>query len=878
MGLLDNLRAKLSPGSSAPAAAPAAAPVAEDPKRSVLQVGYCPNCSTPINYCLKDGSVECPGCEQNIQVSTLMKRPSGDVKKDDADMKELLNDIRSMEGVDDAVVFLKNYFDNYDWEGYAESSIVLIPEIEAMVKSVKVKSGSKPAVWSLDFDSVSVPLLKKIDALTALEDKMSAVYSDMDNTDLMDLFDTYKAIVRNLVVNKDVYLKRLASAVENAQSLGLENIKVKAMNDTLASIVKVLDAMKEVKDIYDVAALDNARKELDKKKVAELKAKGIDADAVYAQAMEALNKGRVGWSKALDLFISIRGYKDSVKHIRKIDRFYVFNKEIIFVSEKPFVLVKREAVVAPVDASAKGKKDKKKEGLADEEFTGETFELFPIVDQEPAGTAMIKKITDLICVHATELFYIKNKKQLCSFNTESGVETVIDEAGGYVLGAGNVWYNKAGDKIYVRKKIGLTKEKLGCFKSLFKKAQFIKHVNNYSLVEINLSKKTATPIVPEIVDVYQFSDENLFYTFAEEKIVSSAKGQVEKETISRLMVINLATRKTSSVLDENCDIHEIYGNKVVYSHHTPNYLNKELRVYDLETNTDSVIEENIYEFIKVIKGKLFYTVGNANYRPLFSNSFDGTDRVEIVANIKSIDAIRANWIYVLKGSGANLKLVKISHDGQKVISLCYGLKEVLKLTDSYVYYTNYYNELCETRLDGKETRVIASNIDANRVIVENDYVFYLRKEKVEYDRYAYSLYRMDLNGHNVRKLSFDVIAMQNYDEEKLYISKKEIARYEITIPEAKGKSHKEYITRTLKKVIEYNKISGEFTDVRVMGRPSKTEYEFKKGCFGKTEKVSSTYVQIPAKPTYDRGLEQAGNVFDEQVREAQMAEAAKKNK
>ena len=869
MGLLDEIRSSLGGNDSEETT---------ESKKSSVVIGYCNGCGTKLSIA-SGQSIFCPRCGNQVHAQELMARPTGTLTQDDAAMQSLLSDVKSMESVDDAVIFLKNYFDTYDWDSYYEKPNILIPEVERMVKSVKIKSGSKPIVWSLDFNSVAVPLSKKIASLVLAEKKMEELYSDVDNTDLMEVFDAYKSTINNIIDEKENLIKRLSCAIDNAKELKLDSAKLAEMESEFAKISKLLKSLTEVTDIDQVDALKKARAELEKKVIAMYAEKGIDAVATYKEAVEAFNAGKSQWRNALDNFIKIPKYLDVIKYIRKINKFFVFNKEVVFIAGKPFVLTEKKPLLPEAfNANAKGNSDAvAKKATADEveSFEGVTFELFPIVNEEPSEVPVVKDITELLCIYSSVLYFIKKNKQICSYNYITGEEKVIEEYRSKAYTTDKKWFSAAGDKLYLRKKLDLQVEKLGCFKELFKKPEFIKHVNNYSLVEINLSKGTVSTLVPEIVDVYHYNTKNLFYTTAEEKVITNSNHESTTEIVSQLMVINLETGATKSVLSENCDIHRIVGDKVIYSYHTPNELNKEMHVYDLATENDNVIENNIFSFVCVIKDRVYYKVGNKDYSPLFSNTFDGNDRIEVAENIGEVLAVRGNWLYLVVGAGYNRLLVKISHDGKKVIYLCSAFKTILKVTDTYVYYTNYFDELCVVRFDGKEDRVIASNIDSNNVIVEKNGFFYLRRELVENRKRAYSLYFMDADGHNIKKIAFNVLRMMDYDDEKLYISKKETVDFEVTVPENKGKKHTEITTCVLSKVIEYNKLTGEFTTIRTIGLPHE-EYEIKNGCFRKPEKVPATYKKIPSKLTYFREVESAGEVYQEQVDEAMAEQAAQK--
>ena len=131
------------------------------------------------------------------------------------------------------------------------------------------------------------------------------------------------------------------------------------------------------------------------------------------------------------------------------------------------------------------------------------------------------------------------------------------------------------------------------------------------------------------------------------------------------MVCDIDSGEKTKVLDENCVIHAVHEDKVVYSLFEPNAYNLTIRSYDLSNGVDTLLEENIYDFFGIVEGKVYYTIGNEDYQPLYSINFDGSGRTEILRNVEKICEVKAGWMFALKSYGRNKALYKISTDGKK---------------------------------------------------------------------------------------------------------------------------------------------------------------------------------------------------------------------
>ena len=217
----------------------------------------------------------------------------------------------------------------------------------------------------------------------------------------------------------------------------------------------------------------------------------------------------------------------------------------------------------------------------------------------------------------------------------------------------------------------------------------------------------------------------------------------------------------------------------------------------------------------------------------------------------------------------------MSTDGKRVIFLCSQVKEIVTVTDSYVYYIDSERKFRVVRNDGKDNRVIAEGMYASNIIVGDDAIFYLRSEIVyaRYnhkneiysgsERYSKSLYKMDFSGHNVRKLLFNVDKFKDYDEETLYLMKKENVLYEITTPIDDKENLVETSTFPITKFMTFNKKTEELKVILTLGEPQVTEKTYKPGCFKKEVTLKSSYREIIDKKGFkNTGLTPAGAVYN----------------
>ena len=870
-------------------------------KEPNLLSGNCPNCGGKLEFEEKAKYVTCYFCDSSISVATLLAGAGNPVTAEPDAVSALIANIDNPES---GLIYLDNFVDTYDWASYALTSEILIYSLEKMVEKTKIKSASSPLTWYLDFESARIAITKKVESLKDTAAKMAEKYSNIDNTKMMSLFDTYKAIVNKLINSKDALTKRLQSALKYCEKLGLEAPKLAKAKKDLDIIVNLLNSLTPVTSPNDIAEVKQAKEKIDKEKAEEFLQKGIDVVSIYNEAVAKMDSGEFDRKELADQFFLTMGYSESSECLKKINKYFKIsngdeNLYIIGGKKYAFNWVNNRGVSNTTPTKKKGcsgsaPAEENKEKIRAPRYI-EIYEVTEsgVIDEKP----LIKGVTQMIGVWGNNIYYIKDNHKVCSFNVINKEETVLDRAK-KPYPTKKFFWNETAQEIYFFKKLDIKKEeeKKGC--SLFAKkeseaeklAKEEKTKNNYSIVGIDLKNNTFKTIVDQVVDVFDHEKETILYTVAErkEKEVSETVG---KKTVTKtkayyttcLMLVNTSTGEKEKILSENCDVQKIINDKVIYTIHTPNDFNKDLRVYTISTKEDVLIEKNILDYVTLLNDKIYYLIGNDHCSPLFSNNLEGTERTEILPHLENNDSLRTrgNWLYIPKGTGVNAVLVKISADGKTIVRLCSQFSTTVKITDSHVYYLDYYMRLHVVRTDGKEDKIIATGISKNNdstdnIIINEDKIYYLRREPVGigYDYYfnendfllqereklvfSNSLYSMDLDGHNVQKIAFDVEKIKDYDEEKIYFVKKENARFEVKIPTGREQYKISYTSSMLTHFVEYEKATEQANTVLTFGLPESKEYEVKKGCMGK-EKVKATYTKLPPKSTYKRkGLTKMG--------------------
>ena len=832
-------------------------------------VGECPNCSNPLHYTKDEKTVECPYCGNSVDVKDI--RTASSVRRSSSESAAaaglMASIAMSIDSPDSALVYVENFFKDYNWEAYKLSSVIGIYDIDGMVEKNKIKYGATAAAWILDFESKIVPLTKKLEGLAEQEQVFLNLYDGKDSTALMAKYDLYERITAAIKDSAEKLFATIMSDIEYAERFGADEAKLHEMKLRLNEAVALYNAnVHDFESFRDIPAVMKAR-ELHKAKVADkLAAMGIDAEATYRKAVE-LYDTQVDKSDALRLFQTIREYGDSLEYINKINAFFNFDSKLVKLADRHF-LVKH--VAAPT-FSVDNPEDSTENGESVPAIGKPTVSLFEIVDGKAFEPAAVTGISYILSFYGNKLFYIKRERSLCSYDVLTHIETELDRGNVGDYPKEKLFWSKDGTSFYIRKKLspfdGEKKKGCGCLRaiaSIFKKkaTPFTDDKNNFCVIKVDKANNSASVEIERLVDITECYDDRMFY------IAYHALGEKTKrlDCFPSFMVCDLKTGKKDQVLGDDCHIHNVIDDKVIYTTWDPNEYNQMLYAYDLKTDVTTLIEANIFSYFNTIEGRVYYTVGNKKHAPLFSNNLDGTDRLEIMRNVKEVYAVIDGWMYLIRGSGRNTTLFKMSPDGKETILVCTDISSIVEMNDAYTYYTDGNATLHVVRNDGKNDRAIANDIDENNVIIDKDCIYYLRREAVAKNKTAYSLYKMDLDGSNSKKLIFNVNSIQNFDENTIYVYKCSTTNYTATASENGEIKEESRVKFKVSKFFIFDKNTEVESTLLALGLPNEETRIEKRGCFRKDLKYTTTYTEISNKVAYKKeGLMAAGEIYTEQT-------------
>jgi len=855
----------------------------------------CPHCNSVVLHEVPEDQTNetdfeiCGSCGTKLYVKDLEKKPDGYGGAETNYEGASSAVVSYIDDAESALAYLENFFENYDWDDFMYTSAISVPAIDRVVDKILIKAAANPATWELQFTAISTPLCKKLNALKKLEERFFEEYVKSD--DLAGSFvyyDNYSKTVNKIVANAPAILKKLNSAVKFYKKYNGAAAVLQQLNAQLTVITEKLGAVKPVKDYKSLPGYAKAQQQKQAAISQKLAAKGVDAEAVYAKAVDDYNAGDS--HAALGGFYTVAGYKDSYDYVVKLDDFVNFN-----VSDGRFIKLGNGYFILRKEATGFLSLSNLQQtaGTQPQEDGNARFALHRIVDAREEGAACVTGITKIFAHFGGDLVYLKNNGVLCVFDSEAptgeNAETVIINGASGTFDSDlnpyatdKVRYKITDNKLFLLQKLTAVvhnEEKKGCLKGLFKKnkgqaALQVITDNNFCLVSFDFASGELKTVIPELIDVQVWLGEEIFYT----KSVGGLDGE-------GFYAYNYVTGENRTVLDNNTEIVDVIGGKIIYFLCSPNDYNKDMYSLDLNGGGNILLERNVYEYYKTIEGKPYYFVGNLDCKTLYAINPDGTGKKEIRKNSGYFnnDAIVKNgWLYFTVGGGLNTSFVKMSADGEKYILLCPHVRKLVDIKDGYVYYVDIYNNLRSVREDGTENRKILDSVE-NFIEVSGDSIYLLRKEIVDEANGVFvksnSLYKVNLSGEGLQKVSFDVsdAALNHRNEEELYLYKTNKITYSVSVPVDKDNYSTTYETYDVKSVLVYNTRTQSFKTVAEFGKPDRNgdSVTFKRGCLKKPVTKDVIVKEVPNKKTYTRTDKmKAGAVASEQKRQMESAQAA----
>lgn len=843
---------------------------------------HCPHCGYTITYSTSEKTVCCPCCDKYVKIDELRASLDTVASSDSSATAAQVSGAfvaSVIESSENGLAYIENFFDNYSWDEYIQTTQIKIDSIQEMVEKQKVKNAANPSTWYLEFKSISVPVLKKIEGLAKLEQGLVEKYNSVDNTEIYSKFDALNRNANKLKEEKEHIIKILENDIKFAKKFQGDNKTIGQMEFELLSLVQKFELIKTYKEIDDVPAIQAIKSSSEMQIINDLSLKGVDAEGTYQRAINAY-KSIEDKSVALRDFSLVKGYKDSEEYIKRINKLFTYNGDLFILGDRSYVTgedKQEEVPVAKAGCLKKGKQAAPTQSL--DLNKGKTFALYGIQNQMPLKDPSIKGITGVLAVYASCVYYVKDNKSIHVYNMASREDREIDKGDSkcYCDTAGNVtfWTSRDGSKIYLKKILPVSFAKQGCLSS---KKNPVNNKNNYSLIVIQLGNNIVEQVIPQLVDIeFVSKDDHVFYT---EVVNKDADYEDFK-------VYNINTRENKKVLEYGCHIYAVKDENVIYGELNTNTLNEDLYVYNLKNDQNILLEKNVRDYKYINEGKIYYTIGNDENKSLFSINIDGTERTEIMRNAEEIYAIDNGWMYVKKFGrrwvydadsdriirDSTFFLIKISLDGRKRINITDDFYRFVKLENGHIYYLDEQNDLHIVRSDGKMDSLIAENV--NNIIIEKNYIFFTRQEIVndKVDDEGISFYRTDLDGSNLVKIAFNIRSIKNYDNESIYYIKDEEVTLKYRSTDKKsGEDSKNIVRHKVTRYYKYNKETGESVIEITLGMPDNKA--LKSGCLKKD--LGDSYQVIPTRYKYERfDKVKAGKLFNEQVEDNPVP--AKKN-
>lgn len=888
----------------------------------------CPSCGGRLLYQTdaETDNVVCESCGNSWNVKDLENKPSYRAESETA-VSAVAAAVSYIDDSESAMAWLENHFETYEWNDFIMTSVMTLPEVDRVVEKLIIKQGASPATWQLQFTSLATPIAKKIKGLQTLDSRFAEAFAKTgDPVNGFAWYDAYKNIAGKLSSCSAEIVKKLEGSIKYFQKYGGSREELEGMNMQLDRIKSDLEQIKPIESHSELPGYAKAKEEYRQRLVADLSAKGINAEDVYIHAVSDYKSGG-DRRLVLAAFESIAGYKDADHYINKINTLFEFaystdKNELIRLGDKYYVY--RVPVTEPFDPTATGpeganqpaetnNKKAGKKGCGKQKGAPEEVKptavagacsMFEVVDTLEQKEPKITGITHLLSKKNKEtgkyelahyggyLIYVKNNTQLCVFNSNASdnvpAETVVltVKPGEFEYGEDAIKFFIKGRYFFVTKRLeAMTSKKNGCFAQIFKKKKKIENVvsnkNNFSLIAFDLSTGEVKTAIPELVTLTEIMDKHIFYTMVKEE------NGIESEDFYAYDIERKASEK---VLDADTEIVDVVDGKLIYFQYTPNSLNRDMYALNMMTGDKKLLDANVYDYYRTINGKLYYNVGNYNYKTLYSINPDGKGKKEVLQNSSRLDLsyaeLRNGWLYLKSGVSLNATLKKVNVENGNVVNICTQFKRLVCFSDGYIYYIDSLNRLCTVREDGKEWKVVLSNV-GNVLNVSTDAIYLLKEETVgvvDVSGVSYrsnSLYKVDVTGHNLTKIAFDVVKAEinPYNKKEIYLYRSIDKRYKISVPVDKEKYEVTYETYNIRSIVLYNTETNVFTDVAVFGKPEQGEAKtFKSGCFGRKKVTKECLLEeVPHKIKYIReGAIKAGAVGNAQVGEANVAQAEEK--
>lgn len=709
----------------------------------------CPSCSYPIITNSTDTTVRCPCC--NTVINTSQPAPA-----DSAHQKVL-----GISTVSAAKAYIDFVFKSFDWTNFCKNdSVFSIPEIDALLHNLKTTQGDNPEIWKLSFSYSARCIEEKVNNVDVIQNDIIKKYMSAD--DLENCYYEYDCLYESLQILKEKrfsLISELNNYINFANQYGLSDDECDAMKAQAKSLndkIKSLALVSNIEEHPDVAKEIERKAMLCRERYA---AAGIDADAEYKAGIKYYEENN--FDAALACFTRIPEYNKASEYIEKINKVYVLSNKYFYMDKKVYFY---------------------KSGLY--------FEKDKLADYQNCESQAFNSY--LGCFGTRFYYTVPGDNSQIYYQNLSKPERKDNKVTVYYADAyGNLEYYS---NVEYQPETIIYLTKYDPILNAAKKNKFLKSKGIKSKLSINrklnygpdwndilaldMSTGKFSVLAEGVYRISKITGDTIYYVapnfeYKRNGTVSDIKGE-------SLYSYNIVTHDNKKLITGNSTLYELNDSSIIFTRQDHGQNN--LTIYtkrNIEGAEEVALVKNVYNFYKFIKGKIYYMVGNANIKSLCSIRPDGTDQREIMKYMMDIVFTSGDWMYVTRGAKDNIfrTLYRIPLVGGEPKKVAFGVisSDLDKpcIRKGYLYYTDYNAELCRVRLDGTNQQSLVQGV-RKILMVNYDKVFYLSYDGKERGHNIISLYEMNMDGSNRRKLIYNVESIHNV-ENKYFIYVREDA-------------------------------------------------------------------------------------------------------
>lgn len=179
-------------------------------------------------------------------------------------------------------------------------------------------------------------------------------------------------------------------------------------------------------------------------------------------------------------------------------------------------------------------------------------------------------------------------------------------------------------------------------------------------------------------------------------------------------------------------------------------------------------------YINVI-GEYIYFINNNEDPRLYKAKLDGEDLTKLSDDDIILPIVVGEWIYYINGSD-NYRIYKMKVDGSNVKNVNNEETTAFNIIDDYLYYITENDEegsICKIKNDGTDKKVIVDKykpgIILNTIIVYNDYIYYTVALEYLTDFYTTGLYKCKEDGTD-KRMVLEKLGAFNIKDNTIYYS------------------------------------------------------------------------------------------------------------